>query len=813
MHRGSRKGSIAGRFLRQFLVMLTLGIVVWSFGRVALRTWRNWRDRVEIDKELVVLHWSGEGGPEENAIVEKSLRAFEAAHPGIRVRRLNPGDAGSFYTKLQTMLAAGDPPDLFYVGGERVASFADMGLIEPLDAYLEADAKTRAEGAIDLAAFYPSTVTAFRYDGSRMGQGSLYGVPKDFTTAGFYYNKDLFRKAGLPFPKDDWTWDEYIAAARAIGKLKDEKGEPYVGSEFVTWPMMVRAFLRTEGAEVRGRDFDDLTIESTAAQSALERLRAWRQDETNTLTSGRSKLASGSAAFLTGRVGMAGPFGRWVVPQYRRITDFDWDYAPLPRGERQTNLIITVAWGMSAQSQNKPEAWQLLRWLVSPEMQAANARLGLALPTIRSVAESDAFLDATQKPANNRGFLDPAAMAELIDWPANPRFEQLLQGNLDRALLVGDQSVAEATKGFLADWRAERDSPLAKPGFPAFAWRPVLWVLAAVAAISLFWVLRVALARREGRSETSEARWGWLLASPWLLGFALFMAFPIVMSLLLSLAKWRGVSTLDTAAYVGMGNYLQLIGHDPRFMTSLKVTLYYTLIAVPGGQALALLAAVLMNQKIAGIHFFRAAWYLPSVLAGVGVAVLWRWIFDTDGGLMNQMLWGVIHGVDAVLGWVGLGPLGLAPPDWFNKDAAVWGAPAFAIMGFWTVGGGMMIYLAGLQAVPEELIEAARIDRLGAVARFFRVTLPMLSPVILFNLIMSIIGSFQVFTQAFVMTGGGPGDLTRFYVLNLYNYAFEYYEMGYASAMAWILLLITLGLTMLTLRGSRGLVHYEGLKR
>ena len=152
-------------------------------------------------------------------------------------------------------------------------------------------------------------------------------------------------------------------------------------------------------------------------------------------------------------------------------------------------------------------------------------------------------------------------------------------------------------------------------------------------------------------------------------------------------------------------------------------------------------------------------------------------------------------------------------PDWFGKDVAAWGAPAFAIMGFWSVGGGMMIYLAGLQAVPEELQEAAHIDGLGPVARFFRVTLPMLSPVILFNVIMAIIGSFQVFTQAFVMTGGEPGDLTRFYVLYLYNQAFEFYEMGYASAMAWILLLITLTLTMLTMRGSRGMVHYEGLKR
>jgi multiple sugar transport system permease protein len=129
------------------------------------------------------------------------------------------------------------------------------------------------------------------------------------------------------------------------------------------------------------------------------------------------------------------------------------------------------------------------------------------------------------------------------------------------------------------------------------------------------------------------------------------------------------------------------------------------------------------------------------------------------------------------------------------------------------VGGGMMIYLAGLQGIPEELHEAAQIDGVGAVGRFLRITIPMLSPVILFNVIMSIIGCFQVFTQAFVMTGGEPGDLTRFYVLYLYNQAFEFYEMGYASAMAWILLLIILAFTMLTLRGSRKLVHYEGLRR
>ena len=213
-----------------------------------------------------------------------------------------------------------------------------------------------------------------------------------------------------------------------------------------------------------------------------------------------------------------------------------------------------------------------------------------------------------------------------------------------------------------------------------------------------------------------------------------------------------------------------------------------------------MLGAVLMNIKIRGVSFFRAAWYLPSILAGVGMAVLFRWVFNAENGLLNVML-------DPVLS-----PLGLDPPDWFVQDAEIFGAPAFAIMSLWLVGGSMMIYLAGLQNVPRSLYEAAEIDRAGPVRRFVSVTIPMISPVILFNVIMSLIGSFQVFTQAFVMTGGGPGDHTRFYVLYLYNQAFDYYEMGYASAMAWLLLLIILALTMLTMRGSSRMVHYEGLR-
>jgi multiple sugar transport system permease protein len=188
------------------------------------------------------------------------------------------------------------------------------------------------------------------------------------------------------------------------------------------------------------------------------------------------------------------------------------------------------------------------------------------------------------------------------------------------------------------------------------------------------------------------------------------------------------------------------------------------------------------------------------VLAGVAIAILWRWVFHHDYGLLNGMLNPL------------LGLFGCEAPRWFERDARHWGVPAFVIMSFWNIGGPMMIYLAGLKGIPQELNEAAAIDGASWLRRLRSVTLPMLSPVIFFNVIMAIIASFQIFTQAYVMTGGGPGDATRFYVLYLYNNAFDLHQMSYASAMAWLLLLIILGLTLLVMRGSRRFVYYEALK-
>ena len=431
---------------RGFLAGAALLIVVLSFARVIVRELGGDGGGAEV--ELVVMHWSGEGGPEEDAIVERCLADYEAAHPGVRVRRINPGDAGSFYTKLQTMMAAGTPPDVFYMGNERLAVFAASDLLLSVEPFLAADAADPPADQVVLGDYYPATVEAFRFDGERSGRGALYGIPKDFTTVGFYYNVDLFERAGIPPPPDDWTWDDFHDIAARIGQLKTAGGENCTGSEFVTWPPMIRAYLRTEGVDVVGDDFGDVRLRDPVAMEALERLRAWRHDEEHTLTSGKSKAVEGSGVLNLGTVGMAGPFGRWVVPAYREIEEFRWDFAPLPRGRERSNVVLTVAWAISASTDYPEECWELVRALCSPRSQAELARLGLAIPTLKPVAESDAFLDPGVAPSRDRAYLAAAEVAEVLPWPATMRFESLLQNRMNQALKTGDLPLEEAVASF-----------------------------------------------------------------------------------------------------------------------------------------------------------------------------------------------------------------------------------------------------------------------------------------------------------------------------------------------------------------------------
>lgn len=290
------------------------------------------------------------------------------------------------------------------------------------------------------------------------------------------------------------------------------------------------------------------------------------------------------------------------------------------------------------------------------------------------------------------------------------------------------------------------------------------------------------------KSIRNDNRAGYLFISPWLIGFFVFTLFPMLASLALSFTDYR-----LTAApkFVGLDNFQTMFFEDPRYWKSVRATLFYVFSAVPLRLAFALGLAMLLNNTRRGISAYRALFYAPSIVgASVAVAIMWRQIFGGEG-IVNAILF--VFGIPPTI-WIG------------NPNTAIW---TLILLAVWQFGSPMLIFLAGLKQIPQELYESASIDGAGGWPKFLNITLPMLSPVIFFNLVLQLISGFLVFTQAFIITEGGPLDTTLFYALYLYQRAFGTFQMGYSSAMAWVLLLIIAVFTAITFKISDNWVFYE----
>lgn len=284
-----------------------------------------------------------------------------------------------------------------------------------------------------------------------------------------------------------------------------------------------------------------------------------------------------------------------------------------------------------------------------------------------------------------------------------------------------------------------------------------------------------------------EMRDGYLMVGVWLIGFLIFTAGPIIASLGLSFTTWDLISD---AQWSGLTNYATLL-KDDLVRISLWNTLYFTAVLVPLSTVGALLMALALNMKLRGVRFYRTLYYLPSITPAVATTLLWLMIFQPEFGVANYFLQ----------------KAGLHKQLWLMNPTLA--KPVLILIALWGIGGGMPIFLAGLQAVPRELYEAAEIDGSNRWNSFFNVTLPLMTPVIFFSVTTGIIGSFQVFTNAYIATDGGPGNATLFYVLLLYRNAFQYFKMGYASAMAWLLFLLVLIFTIVQFRLAKRWVYYE----
>jgi multiple sugar transport system permease protein len=292
------------------------------------------------------------------------------------------------------------------------------------------------------------------------------------------------------------------------------------------------------------------------------------------------------------------------------------------------------------------------------------------------------------------------------------------------------------------------------------------------------------------RGERRALVTGLLFISPWIIGFVAFRVFPFFASLYYSFTFFP---ILDRPKWVGLSNYQDLFG-DSRFLTSLYNTSYYALGAVPLATLVGILLAMLLNTRVRGLSLFRTIYFLPSITPVVAAAIVWLWMFDPINGVINYLL-------DLV---------GIHGPGWMGSPQ--WSKPALILMSMWGVGGAVVIYLAALQDVPRELLEASELDGANAARRIWHVTLPMISPVILFNVITGLIGAFQYFTEVHVMTGGtgSPADSTLMMSIYLYQTAFQFFKIGYASAQAWVLFLIVIAFTVVLFRISGRLVYYGG---
>lgn len=294
---------------------------------------------------------------------------------------------------------------------------------------------------------------------------------------------------------------------------------------------------------------------------------------------------------------------------------------------------------------------------------------------------------------------------------------------------------------------------------------------------------------RPSRQTVHDNIVGYLFFSPWLIGLVLFNILPILSAIYYSFTEY---SVLQPARWVGLRNFSEMLYADELFWKAVYNTLYYAIFSVPLGLIFAIALAMLLNYRVWGLTFFRATFFLPSIVPGVAAAVVWAWILNPEYGLINDML----------------ARVGLPGPPWLTSE--VWSKPAFILMSLWGIGSTAIIFLAALQDIPQHLYEAAEIDGANLFQRARYVTMPMLTPATFFNLVMGVIGSLQIFTQVYVISDGGPLWSTLFYVFYLYRQGFQYFNMGYASALSLVLFVITLLLTLLVLLTSKRWVYYEG---
>lgn len=746
------------------------------------------------ERETIVF-WYGASQAEQVAYKEM-IAEFERLNPDIHVNGMLVPQK---YVERKLILSvAGEvPPDVvrFYahLGGELMS----RGGLEPLDEYVRAD-------TFDVTDFYPVGLKQNSYG------GKLYGIPWVLSPNALFYNKRLFREAGLDPNKPPKTWQELRQHAMRLTR-RDAKGNiQRIGfADFLYNPNNFTTYLWQSGGDLIAPDGRTSIFNSRQGVEALGWMKQFVEEEAgsvqNLLVFKAGFKGAAQDPFGLEQVGMRidSPFQIPALKKY--FPNLDYGVAPIPYNKQPASEVVGNALVIPRGSLHKAAAWKFVQFASSREQSIKVCLAGGRIPARISASRSPEFYSDPIL----RVFIDQFPTGRSV--PVIPGWQESsarLATEIEKALK--DQKPVQTA---LDDGAKSVSSVLMRANedvtkLPKLPWAAVAVVAfaALAAAIAGFWfyVRRQTVHSPRARREAGQF---YLFAAPWILGFVVFTFGATVASLVISFSKW---DTISVARFIGFRNYFELFTTDPKFIKSIGVTLYYAVFSVPLAIVGGIAISVLMNQKVFGVRLYRTVFYLPTVISGVATAVLWQYIFNPSTGLMNRFL-ALLRFPEWSSGHVAWQPLFSELPKWLQDPG--WAMPAFIIMGAWSVGGAMVIYLAALQGVPEELYESARIDGAGPWKSFVSVTLPLLTPAIFYQLIMGTIFSLQMFTQAYIMTDGGPDDATLFYGLYLFRNAFEWVKMGYASAIAWLLFIAVGVITYIHFKGSSRWVYYEGEQR
>ncbi len=773
--------------------------------------------------------WGIESGPDSQD-QDAKIAAFERMHPDIQVSALSMGAGSMNPQKLMTAIVGGVPPDLVQQDRFTIGDWASRGAFRPLDDLLAQDAHSSNPYAVRQADYVPATWAETVY------HGHVYAIPNGTDDRVLFYNKTLFRQAGLDPNRPPQTWDQMIADAKRL-TVRDASGDyQRVGLVPIFGQGWLYLWSWQEDGEVMSSNGRTCTLDNPQTVKALTAMVSWYDqlggvDAINAFAGGFGSDAQDP--FLTGKLAMRVDGDAFMNSIARYKPDLDFGVAPAPVPEerlRHTGRFkhdptwVTWSGGLSfvipRGARHVRAAWQFIQWFNSPQAGLIGARAlsdyahskgRLYVPSLFANVKANTLVFNTYKNTLPPKFLQAKqlSLALLPDTKFRPVtfVGQLLWDQQVRAVDSATRHLQTPTQALAAGQQEVQrtlDAVYSSGSHPLLPTVPVFAALAALVVIGAI-VLGIGAARwmaRHRRGERAEARAGFLFVLPWAFGFLLLTLGPLLASLVLSFCDY---DVLHPARWAGLSNYHALVTTDrPMVFRSLGNAVYLAAIGIPLGMATSLAMALLLNAKLAGQPWYRTAFYIPSIVPVVATTVLWSYILNSDPhrGLINA-------GWEATIThW-----FGIAPPGW--EAVPAWAKPGLIVMGLWGAGGGMILWLAGLQSIPGTLYEAASLDGAGWWSQFRHITLPMLSPYIFFNVIMGTIGALQTFETAYILggTGGGsstgPDDSLLVPVVYLFNNAFQYFKMGYASAIAWLLFVLILGLTLGQLKLAPRWVHYE----